>query len=381
MDCREQCWGSNARGQLGDGTMGSAFAPSAVAVTGAVELAAGILHTCARLASGKVMCWGGGAHGQLGNGAQAPSETPVEVKGLVDAIALGAGQLRSCAVRKDGSAQCWGANVDGALGTGSPDAAALVPATVAGNKALAVPAVGHVFTCFLAQDATVWCAGKLATAAGQAAPNLVLAKVAGLVDVTALTAADEHLCALRKTGELMCWGDNGFEQLGTGNTDYVELPKQVVGKSDFVLAATAIDHTCGIAGNKSAWCWGAGAFGQLGTGKGDDSAVPVAAAGLAGATKLAAGHRFTCFVDPTGVLKCVGTNATGQLGAGLPDATQLVPVAVKGMGGVKQIVAGHSHACALDQAGLVWCWGASDEGAVGNGKALVFAPTQVIGLP
>ena len=381
MDCREQCWGSNARGQLGDGTMGSAFAPSAVAVTGAVELAAGILHTCARLASGKVMCWGGGAHGQLGNGAQAPSETPVEVKGLVDAIALGAGQLRSCAVRKDGSAQCWGANVDGALGTGSPDAAALVPATVAGNKALAVPAVGHVFTCFLAQDATVWCAGKLPTAAGQTTANLVLAKVVGLAEIVALLASDEHACALKKTGELLCWGDNGFEQLGTGNTDPSEVPKMVVGKSDFVFAATATDHSCGVAGNKSAWCWGAGAFGQLATGKVDDSGVPVAASPLAGATMLATGFRFTCFKDAAAVLKCVGTNGTGQLGADLPDKTKLVPAAVKGVGGVKQIVAGHSHACALSTTGQVSCWGASDEGAVGNGKALVFTPVTALGLP
>ncbi|MSP91511.1 MAG: hypothetical protein EXR79_06880 [Myxococcales bacterium] len=374
------CWGWNARGQLGNGTMGASFAPSPVAVTGAVELAAGMLHTCARLASGKVACWGGGAYGQLGQGGQAPSEKPVEVSGLVDAVSIGAGQVRSCAVRKDGSAQCWGSNVDSALGTGAPDAAALVPVTVMGNKALALPAVGHVFTCFLAQDATVWCAGKLPTDEGQSSPNLVLTKVVGLSNVDAVVASDEHACAL-VDGDMQCWGENGFAQFGTGNTDPSEVPKKVVGKADFVLVATATDHSCGVTGGKSAWCWGAGAFGQLATGKLDDSAVPVAAAGLAGATKLAVGYRFTCFGDAAGSLKCVGTNATGQLGADVPDTTKLVPVVVQGLTGVKQVVAGHSHACALSATGQVSCWGASDEGAVGNGKALVFTPVVALGLP
>ncbi len=76
------CWGYNAGGQAGDGTMQHAYEP--VKVTGLPGPAAQVRTTpgatCALLTNGKVFCWGTNFYGQLGNGAiRLPSLTPGEV--------------------------------------------------------------------------------------------------------------------------------------------------------------------------------------------------------------------------------------------------------------------------------------------------------------
>ena len=76
------CWGYNAGGQAGDGTVQHAYEP--VKVTGLPGPAAQVRTTpgatCALLVSGKVYCWGTNFYGQLGNGAiKISSLTPGEV--------------------------------------------------------------------------------------------------------------------------------------------------------------------------------------------------------------------------------------------------------------------------------------------------------------
>ncbi len=77
------CQGSNASGQVGDGTRG--YARDAVRVVGlpgpAREVKTTPESTCALLTSGKVYCWGGNFYGQLGNRAiKVASLTPQEVQ-------------------------------------------------------------------------------------------------------------------------------------------------------------------------------------------------------------------------------------------------------------------------------------------------------------
>jgi len=53
-----------------------------VDLAGAVEIAAGAAHTCARLASGSVACWGFNDRGQLGDGTTTDRSSPAGVMGL-----------------------------------------------------------------------------------------------------------------------------------------------------------------------------------------------------------------------------------------------------------------------------------------------------------
>ncbi|MFN8542497.1 MAG: hypothetical protein U0232_34085, partial [Thermomicrobiales bacterium] len=133
-----RCWGRNDRGQLGDGTEANRLRPVPVlehpAAVGVVEtrltnvaqLVAGGGHTCARLSNNEVRCWGSNSKGQLGNGeagATLRSTAPVAVRNSgSDASNLGgvvevvAGAEHTCARLLNNEIRCWGANAEGQLG-------------------------------------------------------------------------------------------------------------------------------------------------------------------------------------------------------------------------------------------------------------------------
>jgi alpha-tubulin suppressor-like RCC1 family protein len=88
----------------------------------AVDLAAGVSHTCALLASGAVRCFGLNNLGQVGPSPGTPDEevrAPAPVSGFSGrVVALGAGSSaqHTCAILADGSVACWGHNHAGQLG-------------------------------------------------------------------------------------------------------------------------------------------------------------------------------------------------------------------------------------------------------------------------
>ncbi len=81
------CWGENARGQLGDGTLSSIIDRIAVPVRAktsfvATQVGVGRDSTCALDDHGHVWCWGGDTNGELGQGRATYSEAPRKVVGL-----------------------------------------------------------------------------------------------------------------------------------------------------------------------------------------------------------------------------------------------------------------------------------------------------------
>jgi alpha-tubulin suppressor-like RCC1 family protein len=79
------CWGLNVSGQLGNGTH-SPFdlvpTPVVGLASNIVEMAGGFDHECALLGGGFVFCWGSNARGELGNGVLEPQWLPTVVPGL-----------------------------------------------------------------------------------------------------------------------------------------------------------------------------------------------------------------------------------------------------------------------------------------------------------
>jgi alpha-tubulin suppressor-like RCC1 family protein len=53
---------------------------------------------------------------------------------------------------------------------------------------------------------------------------LVPQRVPGLADIVALAGGWYHVCALRSDGTVLCWGDNGSNQLGDGTTEARDTP-------------------------------------------------------------------------------------------------------------------------------------------------------------
>jgi alpha-tubulin suppressor-like RCC1 family protein len=116
------CWGSNASGQLGDGTtIDKDYAvPVSGLGSGVVEVSIGVSDACAVLTSGTAKCWGTDLYGQLGDGGSAtPRSAPVDVAGLTGIKHLAMGGTQTCALLTDGTVQCWGENSFGQLGDGT----------------------------------------------------------------------------------------------------------------------------------------------------------------------------------------------------------------------------------------------------------------------
>jgi alpha-tubulin suppressor-like RCC1 family protein len=103
--------------------------------------------------------------------------------------------------------------------------------------------------------------------------------VPGLVDAVDLNAAgggggagwfDVFACALRRSGQVVCWGSNEIGVLGNGTNDWSAEPVAVSGLSDAVeLAHGGTDaHSCARKQSGAVVCWGGyNIYGQLGNGQ------------------------------------------------------------------------------------------------------------------
>ena len=80
------CWGSNMHGQLGDGTTTNRTSPVPVSgglkfatVSAALDASGRYSHTCGVTTEGATYCWGSNSKGQLGDGTTTNRSVPVKV--------------------------------------------------------------------------------------------------------------------------------------------------------------------------------------------------------------------------------------------------------------------------------------------------------------
>lgn len=160
------CWGSATNGKRGDGvTSGSIAEPVLVAGDHSfAKIYAGEQHSCALTADGEAWCWGSNAHGQLGDGTQESSPVPVPVTGGHHFIKLALGFDYTCGVATTGKAYCWGSNTFGKLGHGSDlDEAVPTPTEVVEVDNFTSIAAGTDHTCGSTLSGDVYCWGTADT--------------------------------------------------------------------------------------------------------------------------------------------------------------------------------------------------------------------------
>jgi hypothetical protein len=93
-------------------------------------------------------------------------------------------------------------------------------------------------------------------------------EVSGLAGVAALAAGTAHTCALLQDGTLACWGENATGQLGDGTTARRLQPAAVGGLAETVSTiSVGYSHTCAVLQNGAFVCWGSNGYGQLGNAK------------------------------------------------------------------------------------------------------------------
>jgi alpha-tubulin suppressor-like RCC1 family protein len=102
--------------------------------------------------------------------------------------------------------------------------------------------------------------------------------------VAAVAAGRNHTCALVQAGRVLCWGDDGYGQLGDGKRADRLLPGRVAKLSRGIVAiAAGASHTCALMRGGHVFCTGQNGHGQLGDGtkKGRRTRVAVVGFGAA----------------------------------------------------------------------------------------------------
>ncbi len=190
------------------------------------------------------------------------------------------------------------------------------------------------------------------------------------VEFRAVAAGGTHTCALSMAGQMYCRGNNGSGQLGAGTLSTYEGPVLVnAGGIEFLAVTAGERHTCALSADGDVYCWGLNVAGQLGDGATDNRHEPTPV--LSGGEKfqaIAAGYYHSCALTETGDAYCWGLNEDGQLGDGTTDSRS-VPTLVDTPGGVlwQAITAGQFHSCALSTDGDAYCWGRNQDGQLGDG--------------
>lgn len=406
------CWGSDATGQLGNGSPTSnVTVPASVVSTGigtANAIATGGSNSCAMLSAGAVSCWGDNGFGKLGQGVafggnlHSPPE-PVALPGGATAVALAAGQQHNCALLANGEVTCWGVGFNGTLGTGNTANLASPPPPVIlpGGLTAAAVTAGYQHTCALLVDGEVTCWGQ--DDRGQVgngpstgvvlSPSATLA-LPGASKATAIDAGTSHTCALLTTGGVTCWGNDDYGQLGngsgTGNVDSPPAPVALPGGETATAIAAGFYTTCALLTSGAISCWGRDYYGLLGNGAPTQDMVspptPILLPGGATATAIATRNRHMCALLSTGALSCWGSDEYGQLGNGATTGDKDSPAPPLSLPGGETAVAiatGYYHTCAILASSLVTCWGEDRSGELGNGAITgnVVSPPTPIALP
>ncbi|CAE7841557.1 Herc4 [Symbiodinium necroappetens] len=203
---------------------------------GPLTVTAGNWHTCAVKASGELVCFGLNDSGQC--------DVPADLGPLVAVSARG---FHTCAVKASGELVCFGNNGSG--------------------------------QCYVPPD----------LGASEAISMVSATSPLDLGSVVAVAAGADCTCAVKASGELVCFGNNAFGQR--------DVPRDL---GPMVAVAAGERHTCAVKASGELVCFGLNDSGQCDVPR---DLGPVVA--------VAAGNVHTCAVKASGELVCFGCNGDG----------------------------------------------------------------------
>ena len=304
---------------------------------------------------------------------------------------LSSGLRYSAVVKSDGTIWDWGYNSTGQLGDGTRNDVRLTPVQVHGLNHVVDLACGGAHTLAVDASGNVWAWGynashQLGTADTQELD--VPTKVEGLTGVKMVAAGHDHSMALKTDGSIWVWGSNQYGQLANGTlaNDSTGTPRKVQSDQKFVAIDAGFAYCLAIDEQGDVWTWGSNTHGQLGDGSKVNRATPTKIA-VTKAVAVAGGHFHSLVLRKDGTVVAFSSNNNGQLGIGPSIAEQATPTQVPMLDGVIDIAAstynnnGTHHSLVLKKDGTIWAFGANDQGQLGNGTTTNSStPVQVSGI-
>lgn len=385
--------GSRWRVQVSGSTSREALltvtAPPPPAATGGV-VAAGRGHTLVRRADGSLLAWGADGNGELGDGEPRSDRASPGAVALTGAIGVAAAGRKGAAIDASGAGWAWGSNGFGELGIGALDDRSS-PAPLDGNRRYRAVSVGSEHVLWLRTDGILEAAGFNGVGAlGQPATvylSMTPLALSTVVSWTQVAAGNNFSLAVRFDGAVFTWGTNTSGQFGRA-PDTFNVPgqlHQILYLPDHPRAiAAGHRHALAIDAAGRLWSWGESRNGKLGHGApaqawGVPQRLPLPGTFVA----IAAGEEHSLALRDDGVVFAWGLDETGQLGQGRALGMSAVPLQVPGLTRIRAIAAGGGlgHSVAVAEDGSVWTWGRNDQGQLGrNGRVDSATPAPVPAL-
>ena len=403
-----RCWGEDSFGALGT-RVAPATSAAALPGEGWEMVAAGDGFTCGRKRDRSLYCWGRNLFGELGFGLPANKQQPTRVDDQ-KWVSIADGNAWSIAVRDDATLWTWGQGKN-------------IPTRVGQDADWATVSAGPFHACGIRQNGSLWCWYpwgdiRVPTQIGKAN------------EWQEISADRGGACGIR-AGTLVCFSDNKWSPAGEDVRQQIAIggvQPEPIGTDRWSHVATDNEKACGVRDDGTLWCWGL--FGRNQEGPfGANVPIPIATAGgwssiaLAGAdgcgvrgdgslacwtlsvdralvpgdvlavtpraqgidrtwASVRANGGLACAIDTGGGLHCWSYRTGYWSPLTLPGfGTENGPGLIAGEVGWSAVAVGNDHACAIDAAGGLWCWGSNMYGQLGDGSAWRYAPSAPVAFP
>lgn len=308
------CWGRTMHGAVGidldENNCGPAWTPTPTPVDlpeTAIDIAAGVGHSCALTTAGRVFCWG--LSSEVGNpndtqrfcGTLYGHDTPAEVLfpdvpanvAAVTHLASAPSRGTTCAVHVDGGVSCWGAPDEGSnpdhdnLGGFVPQAVVRGHGTASatrltGASAAAINAARGACALFADSGAVECWANLYQAGCGRGGspyhctpePAPVVEETsdgtAPLMNAVQLSGGDSTVCAMLTDNKPRCWGFNDTCVVGSGPFSMPAAKQMTNSNGSAITTAWSIvvgqQTSCVRRHNGAIYCVGADAQAERGDG-------------------------------------------------------------------------------------------------------------------
>lgn len=242
-------WGQGSSGALGDNSAVNKSSPVTVSGGGIgwIHVSGGNAGGWALKNDGTIWSVGSNAQGQLGDGTTVDKSSPVSViGGITDWVKLATTDgLNSniFAIRSDGTLWGWGAGSSGTLGNLSTVNRSS-PVTVAGGFTdwTQVATGGGSNGAAIRKNGTLWTWGI--NTSGRLGDNSVTSKSSpvsianGGTNWKQVSCGGATMAAVKTDGTLWTWGDNDLGQLGDGTTISKSSPVNVAQGISWIKVST-----------------------------------------------------------------------------------------------------------------------------------------------
>ncbi len=215
-------------------------------------------------------------------------------------------------------------------------------------------------------------------------------------NITSIAAGQTSTFLAMKDGSVQGWGKiSGTIFSNPADLFSSPTPQKISGLQKIIQVSIRSQHLLASDTYGQVWAMGQNGYGQLGNGQSlktaginVDSATPFVVPNLANIMSVATGAFHSLALDTSGNIYAWGNNSKGQLGLQDPnnsgasvanEVTQPTAILFKQVDTVTSMGAGSLHSYAVQQSGSGFTWGdnAQNELGIAGAGAAIFAPTFI----